>query len=211
MNLRADEQPSSDVGGGVNPRLVIAGVVLRRSCIVFIFQNRDRVRIEFLCFSFTSPLWLILLIVAVLAALLDERRPARRAQGAATRSDGPRRRVSALAGATGLPWWADHPPVPGAVADEQVEGGHRAAAAAVAARMFSSQVTHAASPATSACSRRDDELELLAVVRTARTTTTTTAAQPRSVRPARGGCTRRVRRAPTRPTWRRGRRPRTRA
>ena len=70
MNLPA-EQPNTSSGGGVNPRLVV-GAVATVLLLVFIFQNRDRVRIEFLVFSFTSPLWLILLLVAVLAALLDD-------------------------------------------------------------------------------------------------------------------------------------------
>ena len=68
MNVPA-QQPTT--GGGISPRLVIAAVATVL-LLVFILQNRDPVRIEFLIFSFTSPLWLILLIVAVLAALLDD-------------------------------------------------------------------------------------------------------------------------------------------
>ena len=57
-------------GGGINSHVVIGGVIAVL-LIIFILQNTKSTSIHFLFFSFSAPLWLIILIVAVLAALLD--------------------------------------------------------------------------------------------------------------------------------------------
>jgi len=56
--------------GGINSHIVI-GAVIAALLIIFILQNRASTSIHFLFFSFSAPLWLIIVIVAVLAALLD--------------------------------------------------------------------------------------------------------------------------------------------
>lgn len=56
--------------GGINSHIVIGGVVAA-ALLIFVLQNRASTSIHFLVFSFSAPLWLILVIVAVLGALLD--------------------------------------------------------------------------------------------------------------------------------------------
>jgi uncharacterized integral membrane protein len=58
----SDAAPS----GGINPRIVVAVFV------IFILQNTESVNIDFLFFDFSAPLWLVLVIVAVLGGLLDD-------------------------------------------------------------------------------------------------------------------------------------------
>jgi len=45
---------------------MVGGVVL----LIFIVQNRDDIKIDFLFFSFTWPLWLYTIVVAVFGALV---------------------------------------------------------------------------------------------------------------------------------------------
>jgi uncharacterized integral membrane protein len=56
--------------GGINSHIVIGGIVAA-ALLIFVLQNRSSTSIHFLMFSFSAPLWLILVIVAVLGALLD--------------------------------------------------------------------------------------------------------------------------------------------
>jgi uncharacterized integral membrane protein len=63
--------PNASDKPDISPRLVVA-VVVAVLLVIFILQNTQRVSIRFLIFSFSSPLWLILVLVAVLAALLDD-------------------------------------------------------------------------------------------------------------------------------------------
>ncbi len=71
MNMQ--QFPSEGSGSrpeGINPHIIIAGVIAA-ALLVFILQNTASTRVHFLFFSFSSPLWLLIVIVAVLAALLD--------------------------------------------------------------------------------------------------------------------------------------------
>jgi uncharacterized integral membrane protein len=45
---------------------IVGGAVL----LIFIVQNRDDVKIDFLFFSFTWPLWLYTIVVAMFGALV---------------------------------------------------------------------------------------------------------------------------------------------
>jgi uncharacterized integral membrane protein len=55
----------SKLGGGAIASLVGVGALL-----IFIFQNTQDVHFKFLVFSFTWPLWLYTIVVAVLGALV---------------------------------------------------------------------------------------------------------------------------------------------
>jgi uncharacterized integral membrane protein len=57
-------------GSGLSAPMVI-GLVILAALLIFIFQNTDSTEVNFLFFDFSAPLWLILLVVAVLAALFD--------------------------------------------------------------------------------------------------------------------------------------------
>ena len=57
-------------GSGISAPMVIGAVVLI-ALLIFVFQNTDKVQVNFLFFDFSAPLWLILAIVAVLGGLLD--------------------------------------------------------------------------------------------------------------------------------------------
>jgi len=57
-------------GSGISPPMVIGAVVLL-ALLIFVIQNTDKVQVSFLVFDFSAPLWLVLLIVAVLGGLLD--------------------------------------------------------------------------------------------------------------------------------------------
>jgi uncharacterized integral membrane protein len=71
MSYEPVRDPSSESKGrSVSPHLVI-GLVLVVALLIFIFQNTEEVEVDFLFFDFSSPLWLVLLIVAILGGLLD--------------------------------------------------------------------------------------------------------------------------------------------
>ena len=55
----------------VSPAL-IGGIVLALAAIDFVVQNRDRVTIHFLFFSFDARIWMALLITSVLAIVATE-------------------------------------------------------------------------------------------------------------------------------------------
>jgi uncharacterized integral membrane protein len=65
----ADSGPSSKkrsrLSGGAITSLVGAGVLL-----IFIIQNRERIKFHFLAWSFTWPLWLYTIFIAVFGALV---------------------------------------------------------------------------------------------------------------------------------------------
>jgi uncharacterized integral membrane protein len=64
------EQPSSD---NADRRHVTGGVIASLSGVgllaIFMIQNRDDARLDFLFWSFTWPLWLLSLIMAFVGAL----------------------------------------------------------------------------------------------------------------------------------------------
>jgi uncharacterized integral membrane protein len=57
-------------GSGISAPMVI-GLVILAALLIFIFQNTGKVEVNFLFFDFSAPLWLILMLVAVLGGLLD--------------------------------------------------------------------------------------------------------------------------------------------
>ena len=57
-------------GSGLSAPMVI-GLVILAALVIFIFQNTATTEVNFLFFDFEAPLWVILAIVAILAALLD--------------------------------------------------------------------------------------------------------------------------------------------
>lgn len=83
----ADGTTQSGSGRGTG-FLVLAGV-LAAGLLAFIFQNTETVSFDWLFWSFEAPLWLVLLITAVLAFVIGQfalmwrrhrRRKARRAE-----------------------------------------------------------------------------------------------------------------------------------
>mgnify|MGYP000563071098 CR=1 FL=1 len=64
MGLENDEKSRR-----VSIRAVIAGIVAI-GAVIFIFQNQDDTRMEFLFFSGTVPLYLVIIISMVLGAVL---------------------------------------------------------------------------------------------------------------------------------------------
>ncbi len=53
------------IGGGA-----IASLVGLASLVIFMFQNTDDVRLDFLFWHFTWPLWLVVMLSAVLGAMV---------------------------------------------------------------------------------------------------------------------------------------------
>lgn len=53
------------------PRLIIAGLALL-AAMLFIVQNNNRVRFEFLVFNFRARLWVVILVSLLLGALLGQ-------------------------------------------------------------------------------------------------------------------------------------------
>ncbi len=62
-----DKTDKSRVSAGLVGMLVLAAVLL-----IFIFQNTQDVKVDWLIFDATSPLWLLLLVTAIAGALLAE-------------------------------------------------------------------------------------------------------------------------------------------
>jgi lipopolysaccharide assembly protein A len=68
--MAKDVERSPNAGGkGLDPKLIV-GAVLVVLLLVFVFQNRQKARIEFLFFEFDSPLWMMLGITALVGALI---------------------------------------------------------------------------------------------------------------------------------------------
>ena len=67
--LMADESKSLEQR--ISPSL-IGGIVLALAAIDFVAQNRDRVTVHFLFFSFDARVWMLLLITSALAILAAE-------------------------------------------------------------------------------------------------------------------------------------------
>lgn len=55
----------------VKPRLIIAGIALLLA-VVFVVQNGNKVKMDFLFFSGSQPLWLVIVLSMVLGALLGQ-------------------------------------------------------------------------------------------------------------------------------------------
>jgi lipopolysaccharide assembly protein A len=68
MGKDVERSPNAD-GKGLDPKLIV-GAVLVVLLLVFVFQNRDEYPITFLFFEFTSPLWMMLGITALVGALI---------------------------------------------------------------------------------------------------------------------------------------------
>ena len=67
-----DELEQDDrLGGGGIARLVLA-VVLLGALALFVGQNTDDVAVDWLVFDLTLPLWLLLVLTAVVGAALGE-------------------------------------------------------------------------------------------------------------------------------------------
>jgi uncharacterized integral membrane protein len=64
-NVPAPQEERRRVGAGAIATLVGAGVLL-----VFILQNTQDVPVEFLFWDFTWPVWLLILVSALVGALL---------------------------------------------------------------------------------------------------------------------------------------------
>lgn len=60
-----EKQPRS----GPSPRLIIL-LVVAAAAVIFVVQNSDGVRLNFLMFEFQAPEWLIFVILLVAGALL---------------------------------------------------------------------------------------------------------------------------------------------
>ena len=66
MNQERSPKPvNSKLGGGAIASLVGVGVLL-----IFIVQNTEDVRFDFLFFNFTWPLWLYTIVTALFGALV---------------------------------------------------------------------------------------------------------------------------------------------
>lgn len=61
----ATEREARKVGAGAIASFVGGGLLL-----IFIFQNTERVDLDFLFWTFTWPLWLLTVVAAVLGALV---------------------------------------------------------------------------------------------------------------------------------------------
>ena len=64
-------QGSSQGSGGSNGFLIGGGILLVL-LLIFIFQNTADTRFKFLFWSFTLPLWLVLVITALVAFLIGQ-------------------------------------------------------------------------------------------------------------------------------------------
>jgi uncharacterized integral membrane protein len=53
------------------PRLIVAGLALL-AVVIFIAQNNNRVRTEFLLFSFRPRLWVVIVVSVLLGVLLGQ-------------------------------------------------------------------------------------------------------------------------------------------
>jgi uncharacterized integral membrane protein len=61
----AEQKQNMRLGGGA-----IASIVGGAGLIIFMLQNRDDVRVDFLWWDFTWPLWLVILVSAVVGAVV---------------------------------------------------------------------------------------------------------------------------------------------
>jgi uncharacterized integral membrane protein len=61
----AEQKQNMRLGGGA-----IATIAGGAGLIIFMLQNRDDVRVDFLWFDFTWPLWLVILVSAVVGAFV---------------------------------------------------------------------------------------------------------------------------------------------
>ena len=67
----ADRDDQKSLEGGISPALV-AGIVLALAAIDFVVQNRGRITIHFLFFSFDARVWVALVVTSVLAIVAAE-------------------------------------------------------------------------------------------------------------------------------------------
>jgi uncharacterized integral membrane protein len=68
---RIRERPMPAPGRKISPTL-IAGAVIAVVLLIFIVQNSDRVDVTWLVFNRRAPVWLVILISAVLGYFLGE-------------------------------------------------------------------------------------------------------------------------------------------
>jgi len=65
-------QGTPQTGGKSNSGWLIGGGVLLALLLIFIFQNTADTEFKFLFWSFTLPLWLVLLITALVAFVIGQ-------------------------------------------------------------------------------------------------------------------------------------------
>jgi uncharacterized integral membrane protein len=61
----ANGRPSKRSGVRFTPRQIIA-IVLVAAALIFVFQNREETRIQFINATFQAPLWTALLIMLII-------------------------------------------------------------------------------------------------------------------------------------------------
>lgn len=65
MSDQQDTKEGGGIGGGA-----IATIVGLAALLIFVFQNTEKVAFKFLFFSFSWPLWLYTIVVALIGALI---------------------------------------------------------------------------------------------------------------------------------------------
>jgi uncharacterized integral membrane protein len=71
LDEKHEGRGDSGDGRRVSGRLVVVGVIVV-ALGTFVLQNTDDVKVKWLIFNFTAPLWIILLVTAALALVLGE-------------------------------------------------------------------------------------------------------------------------------------------
>jgi uncharacterized integral membrane protein len=61
----SEQKERARLGGGA-----IATIIGGAGLLIFMLQNRDDIRVDFLWWDFTWPLWLVILVSAVVGALV---------------------------------------------------------------------------------------------------------------------------------------------
>ncbi len=67
----AEGEVAQGQGRGIPPTL-IGAVVLAAAVLAFVFQNTDKVKVNWLFFDVTAPLWVVLLVTSVAAIAAGE-------------------------------------------------------------------------------------------------------------------------------------------
>jgi uncharacterized integral membrane protein len=66
-----DSADSTSTGRDWAPRLIVAGLALL-AAVIFIVQNNNRVKTDFLFFNFKPRLWVVIVVSVLLGALLGQ-------------------------------------------------------------------------------------------------------------------------------------------